>query len=208
MSDSVWPHRRQPIRLPHPWDSPGKNGSGLPFPSPMHESEKWKWSHSVMSNSSRPHGRHSLKSAVSLPPWTPNSHPAAQSASQWLQTYHGPEQSPWLMPLPTTVHRETLPRERMGPEIQFTLAVPTESVYRSSLFSCPQELHNADWGPDHDLLSTLNLSLYCLPISVLASTSFQRPGFNILAWDILDCSISQFLSKHIGLTFKIYLDHN
>ena len=24
--------------------------SGLPFPSPMHESERWKWSHSVMSN--------------------------------------------------------------------------------------------------------------------------------------------------------------
>ena len=30
--------------------------SGLPFPSPMHESEKWKWSRSVMSNSWRPHG--------------------------------------------------------------------------------------------------------------------------------------------------------
>ena len=30
--------------------------SGLPFPSPMHESEKWKWSCSVVSNSSRPHG--------------------------------------------------------------------------------------------------------------------------------------------------------
>ena len=28
----------------------------LPFPSPMHESEKWKWSRSVVSNSSRPHG--------------------------------------------------------------------------------------------------------------------------------------------------------
>ena len=25
MSDSVRPHRRQPIRLPRPWDSPGKN---------------------------------------------------------------------------------------------------------------------------------------------------------------------------------------
>ena len=25
MSDSVWPHRRQPTRLPYPWDSPGKN---------------------------------------------------------------------------------------------------------------------------------------------------------------------------------------
>jgi len=30
--------------------------SGLPFPSPMQESEKWKWSCSVMSDSSRPHG--------------------------------------------------------------------------------------------------------------------------------------------------------
>ena len=25
VSDSVWPHRRQPTRLPQPWDSPGKN---------------------------------------------------------------------------------------------------------------------------------------------------------------------------------------
>ena len=32
MSDSVWPHRRQPIRFPHPWDSPGKNtGMGCHF---------------------------------------------------------------------------------------------------------------------------------------------------------------------------------
>ena len=29
--------------------------SGLPFPSPVHESEKWKWSHSVVSNSQRSH---------------------------------------------------------------------------------------------------------------------------------------------------------
>ena len=33
------PHRQQPTRLLRPWDSPGKNTSGLPFPSPMHESE-------------------------------------------------------------------------------------------------------------------------------------------------------------------------
>ena len=85
MSDSVRPHRQQPTRLPHPWDSPGTNTgvgchfllqcmkvkvkslsrvrllatpwtaahqaplslgfsmqeywSGLPFPSPVHESE-------------------------------------------------------------------------------------------------------------------------------------------------------------------------
>ena len=30
--------------------------SGLSFPSPMHESEKWKWSRSVVSNSQWPHG--------------------------------------------------------------------------------------------------------------------------------------------------------
>ena len=33
-----------------------EHGSGLPFPSPMQESEKWKGSHSVVSDSSRPHG--------------------------------------------------------------------------------------------------------------------------------------------------------
>ena len=32
MSDSVRPHRRQPTRLPHPWESPGKNtGVGCHF---------------------------------------------------------------------------------------------------------------------------------------------------------------------------------
>ena len=32
MSDSVWPHTRQPIRLCRPWDSPGKNtGVGCHF---------------------------------------------------------------------------------------------------------------------------------------------------------------------------------
>ena len=48
--------------------------SGLPFPSPMHEREKWKWSRSgcllesytVVSNSKRPHG---LQSTRLLHPW-------------------------------------------------------------------------------------------------------------------------------------------
>ena len=40
--------------------------SGLPFPSPMHESEKWKGSRSVVSNSSRPHG---LQATRLLRPW-------------------------------------------------------------------------------------------------------------------------------------------
>ena len=32
VSNSVWPHRQQPTRLPSPWDSPGKNtGVGCHF---------------------------------------------------------------------------------------------------------------------------------------------------------------------------------
>ena len=40
--------------------------SGLPFPSPMHESEKWKWSRSVMSDSWWPHR---LQPTRLLHPW-------------------------------------------------------------------------------------------------------------------------------------------
>ena len=40
--------------------------SGLPFPSPMHESEKWKWSRSVVSDSQRPH---ELQPTRLLCPW-------------------------------------------------------------------------------------------------------------------------------------------
>ena len=40
--------------------------SGLPFPSPMHTSEKWKWGRSVVSDASRPHG---LQPTRLLCPW-------------------------------------------------------------------------------------------------------------------------------------------
>ena len=43
-----------------------EHGSGLPCPSPVHESEKWKWSRSVVSDSSRPHG---LQPTRLLHPW-------------------------------------------------------------------------------------------------------------------------------------------
>ena len=40
--------------------------SGLPFPSPVHQSEKWKWHRSVVSDSSLPHG---LQPTRLLHPW-------------------------------------------------------------------------------------------------------------------------------------------
>ena len=60
-----------PYTAPHQTPlSPGfsrqEHWSGLPFPAPMHESEKWKWSHSVVSDSSWPHG---LQPTRLLHPW-------------------------------------------------------------------------------------------------------------------------------------------
>ena len=80
VSDSSWSHGLQPRdaaaaakslqswptlcdpRDGSPWGSPSlgfsrqEHWSGLPFPSPTHESEKWKRSRSVVSDSLRPHG--------------------------------------------------------------------------------------------------------------------------------------------------------
>ena len=51
---------------PYFWQRRQEHWSGLPFPSPMCESEKWKWSLSVMSDSVRPHG---LQPTRLLRPW-------------------------------------------------------------------------------------------------------------------------------------------
>ena len=68
MSNSVQSHRRQPTRLPSLGFSRQEYWSGLPSPSPMHESEskKWKWIRSVVSDSLRPHG---LQPIRLLRPW-------------------------------------------------------------------------------------------------------------------------------------------
>ena len=63
MSDSVQPLTQAPPSLGF---SRQEHWSGLPFPSPMHESEKWKWSRSVISNSERPHG---LQPTRPFHPW-------------------------------------------------------------------------------------------------------------------------------------------
>ena len=70
MSDSVRPHRRQPTRLPHPWDSPGKNtGVGCHF---LLQCRKVKSESEVaqscptLSDPQRPHG---LQPTRLLRPW-------------------------------------------------------------------------------------------------------------------------------------------
>ena len=54
MSDSVQPIDGSPPGFPSLGFSRQEHWSGLPFPSPVHESEKWKWSLSVVSDFSDP----------------------------------------------------------------------------------------------------------------------------------------------------------
>ena len=66
MSDSVQPHRRQPTRLPRPWDSPGKNtGVGCHF---LLQCMKVKSQNEVAQSylTQRPHG---LQPTRLLHPW-------------------------------------------------------------------------------------------------------------------------------------------
>ena len=55
-----------PIGFPSLGFSRQEHWSELPFPSPVHESEKWKWSRSVVSDPQRPHG---LQPTRLLRPW-------------------------------------------------------------------------------------------------------------------------------------------
>ena len=67
VSSSVRPHRQAAHQVPPSLGfSRQEHWSRLPFPSPMQESEKWKWSRSVVSDLSRPHG---LQPTRLLCPW-------------------------------------------------------------------------------------------------------------------------------------------
>ena len=66
MSDSVQPQTAAHQASPSLGFSRQEHWSGLPFPSPMHESKKWKWSRSVVSDPQWPHG---LPPSRLLRPW-------------------------------------------------------------------------------------------------------------------------------------------
>ena len=63
---TLQPHRRQPTRLSRPWDSPGRTLEWVAISFSNDESEKWKWSRSVVSDSLWPHG---LQPTRLLLPW-------------------------------------------------------------------------------------------------------------------------------------------
>ena len=61
-----YPIDGSPPCTPVPGILQARTWSGLPFPSLMHESEKWKWNRSVVFNSQLPHG---LQPTRLLRPW-------------------------------------------------------------------------------------------------------------------------------------------
>ena len=67
MSNSVWPQRRQPTRLPCPWDSPGKNtGVGCHFLLQCMKVKSESEVAQVVSDPQQPHG---LQPTRLLHPW-------------------------------------------------------------------------------------------------------------------------------------------
>ena len=90
MSDSVWPHRRQPTRLPRPWDSPARTLEWVAISF----SNAWKWKVKVKSLS---------RVWLLATPWT-----AAYQAPtpMWFS-----RQEYWNgLPLPSQVHHKNFPQ--------------------------------------------------------------------------------------------------
>ena len=97
MSDSVWPHRRQPRRLPHPWDSPGKNtGVGCHF---LLQCRKVKSESEVTQSclTLRPHG---LQPTRLLRPWDSPGKSTGVGCHCLLQQCRRPGFNPWVWKLP------------------------------------------------------------------------------------------------------------
>ena len=88
MSDSVWPQRRQPTRLPHPWDSPGKNtGVGCYFLLQCIKVKSESENRLVLSNSLQPHGLYS--------PWNSPGQNTGVGSLSLLQRIFPTQESNW-----------------------------------------------------------------------------------------------------------------
>ena len=94
----MWPHRRQPTRLPRPWDSPGKD-TGVSCYFLLQCMKVKSESEVAQSNSSRSHG---LQPTRLLRPWDfPGKSTGVgchhlPCTSNWQRLNHDPK-SPWIL---------------------------------------------------------------------------------------------------------------
>ena len=112
MSDSVRPHRRQPARLPHPWDSPGKTLEWVAISF----SNAWKWKVKVKSLS---------RVRFLATPWT-GAHHAPPSMGFSRQEY-------WSgVPLPSPAYQLYLNLKKKKNQtwsVQFSRSVVSNSLW-------------------------------------------------------------------------------
>ena len=159
--------------------------SGLPFPSPMHESEKWKWSRSVVSNSY---------------PWT-TAHQAPLSMGFSSQEY-------WSgVPLPSLKHVLILSNFKMflycyqyhyieGAELIFTAKFPLKKVISTSYWYLSTSKQ----------LPTLTSPVECLSLPtshIFPKSEDSFPSLNSNANDTVECQVNvkHFPSRFINLQF-------
>ena len=91
MSDSVQPIDGKHQAPPSPGFFRQEHWSGLPFPSPVQESEKWKGSRSVVSDSLQPHG---LQPTRLLRPWD---FPGKSAGVGWWAMQYRATQNRWVL---------------------------------------------------------------------------------------------------------------
>ena len=99
MSDSVQRHRQQPIRLHHPWNSPGKNTRvGCHFLLQFRKVKSESESRSVLSNSLQPHRLYS--------PWnSPGLNTGVGSHSLLQRIFPTQESNPGLLHCRQVLHQ-------------------------------------------------------------------------------------------------------
>ena len=147
-------HRRQPTRLPRPWDSPGKNtGVGCHFLLQCMKVKSESESCSVVSDSSRPHG---IQPTRLLRPWDfPGKSTRVGCHCLLLDLGSNPHLLQWKHRVLTTrplgksqhlicwnpassqsiVHFQLMASERITPELKLTIHIPSEylNLYLSKL---------------------------------------------------------------------------
>ena len=157
--------------------------SGLPFPSPTHESEKWKWSHSVVSYSLRPHR---LQPARLLCPWDSPGNNTGVDCYFLLQAYEemlknfqkcpGPDHfTGWILPIiqrRRNTHLSQAPPKNLKEHFLTHFTRPKLHWYQIWTRITQNSTDLADWKMDKDRV------------------------INYLLMDITECDILWIVNMH------------
>ena len=165
--------------------------SGLPFPSPMHESEKWKWSHSVVSYSQRPYG---LQPTRLLHPWDFPGESTGVGCHCLLRTM----QDPWVQFL----GREDPLEEKMATHSSILAWKISWTKEPGRLIESQRVGH--DWATDHHH----HLVIVCLVSVTSCWIVFQQllnVLFHIPMGNVCVISVSLHACQHVVLLLLFIL---